>query len=243
MVLFFVISAKLNFAFMSVRWSNTVLFVIMYLAGLSTSAIASPVIFTFSGSVDASAFGLTAAEPLVFQVAYDSSQLPYPGSNSDFLLPISMSVGGYVISEKGEVALTIQPTVDSFQMGAAGYVSLGSYHEELNGLINGYDVWIGSLTIVDNAGPIDMLNSTNLPTSADFITRANIIGIDIENFSGTRKITKRFDANEYTLTVTSAAPEPTTRDLALGGIAVFAILGSRRLRNGLCSKKLPGATS
>ena len=132
-----------------------------------------------------------------------------------------------MISEKGDVSLTIQPTVDSFQIGASGYVHLGSYAEELDGLINGYDVWIGSLTIVDNAGPIDMLTSTNLPTSPDFVTRANLVGVDIENFQGTRKITKTFDAGEYTLTVTST-PEPSPRFLLLAAFAALGIATSGR---------------
>ena len=131
------------------------------------------------------------------------------------------------------MSLTIQPTVDSFQMGATGYVQLGSYAEELDGLINGYDVWIGTLTIVDNAGSIDMLTSTNLPTSADFITRANLIGVDIENFQGTRKIAKTFDAGEYTLTVAST-PEPSTPSLVS---SVFAVLGIVRLGRKLRSHR------
>jgi hypothetical protein len=209
------------------RARTTATFCIICLSGWSTSALASPLLLNFSGNVDATAFGLTAMEPLVFQVAYDSSQAAYPGSNSDFLLPISMSVGGYLISEKGEVSLTIQPTVDEFQMGAAGYVHVGSYAEELDGLINGYDVWLGTLTIVDNAGPIDMLTSTNLPTSADFVTHANLVGLDIENFQGTRKITKTFDAGEFTLTVTST-PEPSLRFLLLATLAALGIARSGR---------------
>ena len=78
--------------------------------------------FQFLGQRGCYSFRIDGDKTLVFQVAYDSSQAAYPGSNSDFLLPISMSIGGYVISEKGDVSLTIQPTVDSFQMGAAGYV-------------------------------------------------------------------------------------------------------------------------
>jgi hypothetical protein len=100
--------------------------------------------------------------------------------------------------------------------------TLGPTQRSWTALLTGYDVWIGGLTIIDNAGPIDMLTSTNLPTSADFVTRANLVNVNIENFQGTRKITKTFDADEYTLTVTST-PEPSLRFLLLAVLAAVGI--------------------
>ena len=72
--------------------SNSVAFFIICLVLFSMSASALSLILRwYSLFLVASmpAFGLTSSEPLSFQVTYDSSQAPYPGSKPEFLLPIS----------------------------------------------------------------------------------------------------------------------------------------------------------
>ena len=203
-------------------------FVLISIFGLCIvprSVSASPYILTFSGYVDATSFGLSSSEPLVFQASYDSSATPYPGSNSMYLLPFSLSVGGYKISEVGAASLSIQPTFDNFDMGAAGYVP----GESLSGTINGSNVWIGSLDIVDDVAPINMLDSTSLPTSPDFIKDANLIVVAIENYNGTEEITKTFGPGDYTLSI-SPVPEPTTLTLTFAALAVLGLIRFRRDR-------------
>ncbi len=200
--------------------------VLFFLGGLSLcpiSAKASSVTLTFSANVDATAFGLTSSEPLVFQVNYDPATPANPGSNSTFTLPIDLSVGGYTISETGVISITMQPTFDAFSLGAAGYV----VGDSLSGSINGTAVWIGSLDIVDNIPPIDMLNSTSLPVSPDFITNANIISVDIENFSGTDKIIQTFGPGEYALSI-SSVPEPSSLWMSGVGMIMLMLAHNRR---------------
>jgi hypothetical protein len=202
-----------------------VLFSIVALCILPRSVSASPYVLTFSADVDAAGFGLASSEPLVFQVSYDSSATPYPGSNSTYLLPFSLRVGGYKVSGVGAISLSLQPAFDSVDMGAAGYVPGDSFR----GSINGSNVWIASLDIVDNVAPIDMLDSTSLPTSPEFIKDANIIGVDIENYNGTEKITETFGPDDYKLSI-SSIPEPTTLTLTFASLAVLILIRLLRYR-------------
>ena len=191
---------------------------------------ASPFIFTFSGNVDATQFGLGSSVPVSFQFTYDSSQAPYGSSNATYLMPITLTVGGFVVQEQGTVDVFVTPSFDSVQLGAANYVSVGSYGETLTGLINGFGVRLGTLDITNNVPPINMLSSTSLPTSSAFINRANLIGLDIEDLNSTRKIIQSYGPGSFTLTVAPVAvPEPATLLLCLIAIPAFALCRLRRV--------------
>jgi hypothetical protein len=195
------------------------------LLGLSRlPAVASPLTFTFSGNVDGTTYGLSVSTPLVIQWTYDPSQAPYPGSNALYLMNFSLNVGGFAVLGKGTLDVVIQPTYDQFELGAAGYVQVGpSYQEGFTGLINGKDVWNASLNVLNNVPPLNMLSSTSLPISPAFISKANLIQLQIESFNQTGNILVQFSPGNYALTVSDAVPEPATGTLAMIALAALTI--------------------
>ena len=189
---------------------------------LGAPAFCDSISFTFSGDVDATPFGLSASTPFSIQYSYDPAQAPIAGSNSDYATDFVLTVGGYVSHGHGAVTIVVQPTYDQFFLGAAGTVSIGNYQESMTGAINGIPVASVALDILDTIAPIDMFSTTQLPSSPQFLSSADFLQLQIENFNGSADILQRFAPSNLGLSA-QAVPEPGSGWLVAGMLTILMV--------------------
>jgi hypothetical protein len=188
---------------------------------LGTPAFCDSISFTFSGDVDATQFGLSASTPFSIQYAYDPTQAPVAGSNpADYSIDFLLTVGGYAAQAHGALTLLIQPTFDQFVLGACDCATLAGDQEHLTGSINGIPLEGMDLDILDTIPPIDMLSTTQLPTSAQFFSSADFFLLEIGDVSGNAEISQQFKPSELGLSA-QAVPEPGSGWLVAGVLAIL----------------------
>jgi len=204
---------------------------------LSAPAFCNSISFTFSGNVDATPFGLSASTPFSIQYSYDPNQAPFQGSNAVYPVDFVLTVGGFVSQGHGSVSVVVQPLYDQFELNASGTTSIGNYQESMTGEINGIPVFSLDLDILDTTPPLNMFSTTQLPSSPQFLSSADFLQLQIENFNGSANILQQFAPSDLGLSA-QAVPEPGSGWLVAGVLAI--LMGCRFARPG--SANSPGKT-
>lgn len=195
------------------------------------SSFGGTLTFDFSGTADATAFGLSANEPFSVIWSYDPTQAPGstvggppPFRVAYYNIEAVWTVGSYTVTTSSLIGIDNNnpgTNDDSFQIGAANYL-VGT---TITGAINGIDVADASLTINDTSET--MFSSTALPTDTSFINSATFIAIGLSDFSNQKQISQQFDANAVNFQV---IPEPGTLTLGLLACALLVPIYNRKTK-------------
>lgn len=204
------------------RWGGTLLFFVVFgKVGLADIG------FVFSGSVNATQFGLTASEPLTVTWSYNPSQPPiataggppplrafYDNINAVF------QVGPYTVTTTSLIAIDHDNPVDGDLLELSAATSLGG--TTLLGSINGIPVGEVDLKIGDFDPSPTMFSSLALPSNANYVNSANFIQAEIDNVPNTDHILQQFNSGSFALTETPVVlPTPEPGTLALSSIAIL----------------------
>jgi len=183
--------------------------------------------FRMSTTVDATSFGLGAAEPAVIEFRYDPATVPIAyelGTPTVRIaygpVPGRLLVGSDVVVLEGQLAIDDDNGgVDEYDYGAATFVQ----DETVAGAVNGADIRSVEVRFVDQEAVPDMLSSLAPPPGTSFQSKATFALFDFRGFGsevGTRSFTPPFGGFVF------SAPEPDA--LALGAAALGALALQRR---------------
>ena len=190
--------------------------------------------FEFQANVDATGFGLSAAEPIAVLFSYDPLLTPIVIS---FGMPVvrtlygpvdgSLEIHGEVVDLQAQVDVDDNNNgYDEFDFYAANYVEGTS----VLGSVNGTDLNAFSLAFLDQSQ--SMFASTALPGSVDFDQAAQRVFVEFADFLNQKKVRTDFylPADAGSFAFTNPAPEPASEPLALAALGALGLLVSRPRR-------------
>jgi hypothetical protein len=200
-------------------------------AGAPASAILTQ--FRMSTTVDATSFGLGAAQHAVIEFRYDPATVPIvyqlgmPTVRIAYgPVPGRLLVGSDVVVLEGQLAIDDDNGgVDAYDYGAATFVE----GETVSGAINGVDIRLVEVRFIDQEAAPDMLLSLAPPPGTSFQSKATFALFDFRGFgseAGTRTFDPPFSGFVF------SAPEP---DAIALGAAALAALALQRRRYSSCS--------
>jgi hypothetical protein len=206
--------------------------VIAALVLFPATSSASTVLFTFSGTADASGFGLSSSEPFSITWSYDPTQPPFSTVGTPTFraayenIEATVQVGLYTVTTTSLIGVDHDnPGLgndDSFLMSADTFLA----DTTIEGTINGITVGGYNLTILDENDPATMFSSTGLPTGASFVGSATLIEFSVSAQGSAAQIDQQLSPGSFTFTA-SAVPEPGT----LGSCGIVLLFAYRRLRS------------
>lgn len=192
--------------------------------------------FEFQTDVDATSFGLSAAELITVSFSYQPSLTPIVTSLG---MPVvrtiygpvdgSLEIHGEVVDLQAQVDIDDNNNgYDEFDFYAANYVTGTS----VVGSVNGTDLNSFTLAFLDPSQV--MFASTALPESVDFDQAAQHIFVEFEDFLNQKQVRRDFDlpADAGLFAFTNPAPEPASEPLGLASLGVLRLLASDRRSRG-----------
>jgi hypothetical protein len=188
--------------------------------------------FEFQANVDATAFGLSASEPILVLFSYQPFVAPVVVSYGTPAFrtvygPIdgAFEIGGQVVDLQAQVDVDDNNNgYDEFEFFAANYV-VGT---SVVGSVNGTGINSFSLAFLDASQA--MFGSTALPASADFGQAAQHVFVEFEDYLNQKQVRTDFylPADAGSFAFTNPAPEPASAPLALAALGALGLLASRR---------------
>lgn len=206
---------------------STALAVIAALGLAPSVARATMLQFEFSTLVDATAFGLSASEPLLIRYRYDPFTVPLVAALGTPVVvrhlygPVvgTFQVGGHVVRIEGQLSVDDENSGhDSYNFYAANNVA----NTSVSGSVNGTSIHGFSLYLLDQAPPLTMLSSLDPPATTGFAAQATLVRATFRDFLNQKVVQRDFAPAElglYSFTV----PEP---GVAASGVATAGALGA-----------------
>ena len=189
--------------------------------------------FTFSTTVDATTFGLSASQPVAIEYRYDPLTVPKTLEQGmpvvrTYYGPVHgrLIVGNDVVFIEGELVLDDENSGDdAYDFLGANYVADTS----VSGSVNGTSIELVELYLLDQSAPTSMLGSFVPPSTTTFADQATLVRIAFRDHFNTKVGTRDFASNEHG-SFSFTAPEPTTawQTFAVAPLAALAVARRRR---------------
>jgi len=208
--------------------------VVLFVIGISGLAIAVPINFNFSATVDATDFGLSASEAVSIDYTYEPGTTPV---HIDYGFRVeygpvygTLSMGGDTVTINGRASIRDESLpfgdADGYQFFAANYL-VGT---SLSGTINSIPVGYFSLKFL-NQTTLDMLNSTDLPSSTSFVADADLMRLHFKHRYGAQEeVLVEFPSSDDFNFTAKPVPEPTTILLFGAGLVGLARFGRKKFK-------------